>query len=137
MSKEIDFIGRTLKTCGLLALLVLVFGSFYFGFRPTLSVFTGIIWGMVNLYFLALLIRSTMRPQGADKAAALILLLIKFPLLYLSGYLMMVSQYFEPLLLLIGFTMSLLVIVLKAAGRAVLKLDYLEEDRKKEELKRA
>jgi len=137
MKKEIDFIARTLKTCGLLALLVLAFGSFYFGFRPTLSVFTGIIWGMVNLYFLALLIRTTLRPEGADKAAALVFLLIKFPLLYLSGYLMMVSDYFQPLLLVIGFTVSLLVIVLKAAGRAVLKLDYLEEEQSKEELKRA
>ncbi len=97
MKKEIDFIGRTLKTCGLLALLVLAFGSFYFGFRPALSVFTGIIWGMVNLYFMALLIRTTLRPQGADKAAALVFLFIKFPLLYLSGYLMMVSDYFQPL----------------------------------------
>jgi O-antigen/teichoic acid export membrane protein len=132
---EIDFIRRTLRTTGLLALLALVFGSLYFGFSPALSIFTGIIWGMVNLYFLSMLIRSTLRPEGADKMTALILLIIKFPLLYLSGYLMMVSNYFNPLLLVIGFTVNLLVIVLKAAGRALLKLDYLEERPKKESLK--
>jgi hypothetical protein len=133
---ETGFIGRTLKTTGVVALLVLVFGSFYYGFYPTLSVFTGIIWGMVNLYFLALLIRSTLRPDGADKAAALVLIFVKFPLLYFSGYLMLVSEIFNPLLLLIGFTVSLLVIVLKAAGRAILKLDYDEKPHGQENLTR-
>lgn len=136
MHNEAGFIGRTLKTNGVVALLVLLFGSFYYGFYPTLSVFTGIIWGMVNLYFLALLIRATLRPNGADKAAALVLILIKFPLLYFSGYLMMVSDFFDPLLLLIGFTASLLVIVLKAAGRAILKLDYDEQPQGRESVKR-
>jgi len=135
MKKENNFVTRTLKTTGLVALLSLAFGSFYYGFRPSLSVFTGIIWGMINLYFLALLVRSSLRPQGADKASALVFMLIKFPLLYLSGYFLMTNQYFDPLLLVIGFTVSLMVIVLKAAGRALLKLDYLEETEKKESLR--
>ena len=124
------FIGRTLKTCGILGLIVLIFGSYYFGFRPALSVFTGIIWGMVNLYFLNLLVRSSLRPEGADKMTVLVLLFIKVPLLYLSGYFLMTTEYFNPLLLLAGFTATLLVIVLKAAGRALLKLDYLDDNKR-------
>ncbi|MCX6826535.1 MAG: hypothetical protein NTV06_04610 [candidate division Zixibacteria bacterium] len=104
MTPKTGFIARTLQTNGIVALLVLIFGSFYFGFYSTLSVFTGIIWGMVNLYFLALLIRSSLRPEGADMATALILILIKFPLLYFSAYLMITSGFFNPLLLLTGFT---------------------------------
>ena len=124
------FIGRTLKTCGILGLIILIFGSFYFGFPAALSVFTGIIWGMINLYFLNLLIRSALRPEGADKAVVLVLLLIKVPLLYLSGYFLMTTAYFNPLLLLAGFTATLLVIFLKAAGRALLKLDYLDDNKR-------
>ncbi len=137
MRIEANFVSRTLRTTGLVALLSLAFGSFYYGFKPTLSVFTGIVWGMINLYFLSLLVRSSLRPEGADKASALIFLFIKFPLLYLSGYFLMTNDYFDPLLLVIGFTVSLLIIVLKAAGRALLKLDYFEENDKKESLRSA
>lgn len=137
MRIEANFVSRTLRTTGLVALLSLAFGSFYYGFKPTLSVFTGIVWGMINLYFLSLLVRSSLRPEGADKASALIFLFIKFPLLYLSGYFLMTNDYFDPLLLVIGFTVSLLIIVLKAAGRTFLKLDYFEENDKKESLRSA
>lgn len=137
MRIEANFVNRTLRTTGLVAILILAFGSFYYGFKPSLSAFTGIVWGMVNLYFLSLLVRSSLRPEGADKASALIFLFIKFPLLYLSGYFLMTNDYFDPLLLVIGFTVSLLIIVLKAAGRALLKLDYFEENDKKESLRSA
>jgi hypothetical protein len=85
---------------------------------------------MINLYFLNLLIRSSLRPEGADKATVLVLLFIKVPLLYLAGYFLITNDYFNPLLLLVGFTVTLLVIVLKAAGRALLKLDYLDSNEK-------
>jgi len=119
----LSFIGRTLKTTGVISLLVLIFGSFYYGFHPTLSVFTGIVWGMINLYFLALLIRTTLKPGEIDKQSALVILLLKFPLLYISGYFIVTSDYFNPLLFLAGFTVVLLVIVMKALGRTLLKLD--------------
>ncbi len=132
---DLTFIGRTLKTTGAISLLVLIFGSFYFGFQPTLSVFTGIIWGMINLYFLSLLIRATLKTGEIEKTSALILLLIKFPLLYVSGYFMIVSDYFQPILLLTGFTLVLLIIVLKAVGRTILKLDNVNMSHKQESLK--
>lgn len=119
----IEFIMRTLKTAGALSLLVLIFGTSYYGFYPSLSVFTGMIWGMVNLYFLSLLVRSTLKPDGVEMKTALVLLLIKFPLLYITGYLMVTSDFFKPILLLVGFTMVLVVMVLKAVGRTILNLD--------------
>jgi len=132
---EMGFIGRTLKSAGIVGLVILIFGSYYFGFNPGLSVFTGIIWGMVNLYFLSALVRLTLRPEGAEKAAALVIVLIKFPLLYFVGYLIMTSNFFNPLLLVAGFTINLLVIVLKAAGRALLKLDYVDGNEEQKSLK--
>lgn len=119
----IEFITRTLKTVGALSLLILIFGTSYYGFYPSLSVFTGMIWGMVNLYFLSLLVRSTLKPDGVEMKTALVLLLIKFPLLYITGYLMVTSDFFKPILLLVGFTMVLVVMVLKAVGRTILNLD--------------
>ena len=121
---EISFIERTLRTASVLSLLILIFGSFYFGFAPSLSVFTGLIWGIVNLYFLSLLIRTTLKPDDVDKTSALVLLFIKIPLLYLAGYFLMTTSYFNPILLVVGFTVILLVIALKAAGRTLLNLDH-------------
>lgn len=132
---DIGFVSRTLRTTSLLALVVLIIGTFYFGFYPTLSVVTGIVWGMVNLYFLERLVRSTLRPEGIDKTAALVYLFIKFPLLYASLYFMVTSDFFDPILLLVGFTVVLLVIVLKAAGRVLLKLDNNEFKNRQESLK--
>ncbi|UCD17857.1 MAG: hypothetical protein JSV44_02835, partial [Candidatus Zixiibacteriota bacterium] len=90
---------------------------------------------MVNLYFISLLVRSTLRPDGVDKTAALVILFIKFPLLYVSGYLMVVSDFFNPILLLVGFTVNLLVMVLKAVGRTILKLDNMDISDRQESLK--
>lgn len=132
---DIGFVSRTLRTTSLLALVVLIIGTFYFGFYPTLSVVTGIVWGMVNLYFLERLVRSTLRPEGIDKTAALVYLFIKFPLLYASLYFMVTSEFFDTILLLVGFTVVLLVIVLKAAGRVLLKLDNNEFKNRQESLK--
>ncbi len=129
---EINFIERTLRTAGLLALIILIFGTFYYGFLPTLSVFTGLIWGIVNLYFLAILIRSTIRPDDVDKVGALVVLFIKIPLLYLTGYFMITSTLFDPILLLIGFSVLLLVIVLKAIGRTILNLDQISGKERQE-----
>jgi len=126
---DLNFIDRTLRTSGIVSIVILIFGSFYYGFNPSLSVFTGIIWGMVNLYFLSLLIRATLRPEGADKMSALVLLFIKIPLLYFTGYLMVTSPFFNPLLLLAGFSVVLVVIVLKAAGRALLGLDQTKAEK--------
>ncbi|RKX23032.1 MAG: hypothetical protein DRP51_01365 [Candidatus Zixiibacteriota bacterium] len=122
---DIGFIERTLRTAGILSLLVLIFGSFYYGFIPSLSVFTGLIWGIVNLYFLSLLVRATIRPDDVDKVGALVILFIKIPLLYLAGYFLVTSILFDPILLLIGFSVLLLVIVLKAIGRTIMNLDHI------------
>lgn len=85
---------------------------------------------MVNLIFLSALVRSTLRPEGADVFRAVGLLLIKFPLLYLSGYFLLKVSQFEPYHLLIGFTSVFGVILLKVLGRLFLALDEKNESDK-------
>ncbi len=118
-----DFITRTLRTTGVLLLIVFVVGIYYFGFYDSLAVLSAGIWSMVNLIFLAALVRTALKPDGVDKLAAAGLALIKFPLLYAAGYFLLTVEFFRPIPLLIGFSMVLVVMVLKAAARAFLKLD--------------
>lgn len=120
---ETDFIDRTLKTTGWVLVVSLVFGTYYFGVYPALAFFSGGVWGMVNLLFINKLVRSTIKPGGVDTPRAIGLALVKFPFLYLAGYALLKVPQFEPLHLLAGFSLLLVIMVLKVAGRALLGLD--------------
>lgn len=122
-SMDISFIDRTLKTTAVLILLFLALGSLHFPFYDVLAVVSGAIWSIINLYFLALLVKATIRPEGPDKAAALVFLFIKVPLLYLAGYFLIKVPMFGVGYLVIGFSVPLAVILLKVLGRVLLGLD--------------
>ncbi|HVP07375.1 MAG TPA: hypothetical protein VMS71_05995, partial [Candidatus Acidoferrum sp.] len=119
----LEFIGRTLRTFGLVLLIFLPFGLYYMGTYPTLAILSGGVWGMINLIFLTELIRGVVRPEGVLVGAAIVIGVIKFPLLYLTVYALFKVPQFKPALLLIGFSGVLLVMVLKAAGRMLLGMD--------------
>lgn len=122
-SFDLDFIARTLRTAGIVLMIVLPFGIYYFGVFPTLSFFFGGIWGMLNLIFLKHLITAVIRPDGVDVPRAVLTGLLKFPLLYVSGYFLISNSHFQPSTLLWGFTLVLGVMVLKVLGRWILHLD--------------
>lgn len=119
----LGFINRTLKTTGILLLVIFPFGTYYFGFYPTLAVFSGGVWGMVNLMLLTRLVRAAIRPEGADKGTVIGVALVKFPLLYGAGYFLATAPIFDPVAVLIGFSLLLAVIVLKVITRALLGTD--------------
>ncbi|HWR84343.1 MAG TPA: ATP synthase subunit I [Candidatus Deferrimicrobium sp.] len=119
----LDFIHRTLKTTGIVLLVVMLPVIYYFGVYPALAVFFGGVWGMVNFIFLTALVRAALRPDGVDKIKVAGLALVKFPLLYLSGYFLLKVKEFEPLHLLIGFSTLLAVMLLKVIARALLGMD--------------
>lgn len=122
-----DFIQRTLRTTGIVLLIVLIVGSMYFGFYTALAVFSGGIWSMINMLFLSALVRMAVRPDGVDKWSVLGLAVIKFPLLYAAGYFLFTIEFFRPLPLIIGISSVLIVMVLKALARAILQLDVMNQ----------
>ncbi|MDF1545063.1 MAG: hypothetical protein P1R58_08170 [bacterium] len=130
-SFDLSFLDRTLRTTAIVFLIMLPFGIYYFGVFPTLAAYSGGIWGMINLIFISALVRSAIRPDGADKNRAIVLSLIKFPLLYSSGYFLLTVEKFSAIHLLIGFSATMVVLVLKAAGRLMLHLDEKEVEQGK------
>lgn len=120
---DFGFLDRTLRTTGVVLLLYLPFGLYYFGLFPTLAIFSGGIWGMLNFIFISALVRAAIRVEGTDIGRAVILSLIKFPLLYGAGYFLLKVSQFEAWHLLIGFTSLLAIMVLKVLGRLFLRLD--------------
>ncbi|MFQ5500523.1 MAG: hypothetical protein ACE5FH_12730, partial [Candidatus Zixiibacteriota bacterium] len=80
------FIERSLKTSGILLLASLPVGLYYYGLYPTLAFFSGGVWGVLNLLLMARLVVKVLSTEGLKLRAALPLLGLKFPLLYLTGY---------------------------------------------------
>jgi len=117
------FIDRSLKTFGLVLLIFLPFGLYYFGVFTALAVFSGGVWGMLNLLFLSKLVKVSLRPEGADRNKTLLIAVFKFPVLYAAGYFLLKIPQFEPLMLVIGFTGMLGIIVLRALNRAVIQVN--------------
>jgi hypothetical protein len=117
------FIDRSLRTFAVVLMVFLPFGLYYFGVFPALAVFSGGVWGMLNLIFLSKMVRVSLRPEGADRGKTLALALLKFPVLYAAGYFLLMIPQFEPLLLVIGFTSLFVIIVLRAVSRAVIQVN--------------
>ena len=126
----LGFLDRSLRTTGILTLIFLPFGYYYMGIFPTLAVFSGAIWGMINLIFISALVRTALRSDKINKLRALGLSAIKFPLIYASGYFLLKISQFDPLLLLIGSSVVMGVIVLKVLGRAMMQLEDNAPDNK-------
>ena len=119
----LEFIYRTLRTTGIVLLILFPFFLYYFGVWKALALFSGGVWGMLNLWFITLTVRAAIRPEGANKQQTIALLLFKFPLLYLSGYFLLKTAQFGPIWLLVGAFMAVAIMLLKAFGRLLLHLD--------------
>ena len=114
------FIDRSLRTFGVVLLIFLPFGLYYMGTYPALAVFSGGVWGLLNLIFISKLVRVSLRPEGADRGKTLLVALFKFPVLYAAGYFLIQVPKFEPLMLVIGFSSLFAVIILRALSRVII-----------------
>ena len=127
----LEFIDRSLRTTGVVLLIFLPFGVYYLGVFPALALFTGGVWGMLNLIFISALVRATIHPGRINKRKVWGMALFKFPFLYCSGYCLLRVSQFEPLVLMIGFSSLLAIIVLRAVSRALTQV-HDEPDRNSE-----
>ena len=125
----LEIIKRTYLTSLILALIVFLYTWAYFNFPSAVGIVTGTIWGCLNLFFITSLVTTFIKVGEKDYTKIWIMLLVKFPILYGLGFLALKINYFNPLSFLIGFTLVLAVIVLKALGK------YLVESVLKRNLK--
>jgi hypothetical protein len=127
-----EFIHRVIKTSLVVAALGFLFVTVYYNFRFGAGILVGTIWGCLNLYFLTNLITEIFSPgKEVKKSKVLLIALVKFPLLYLVGYVLLIIKYFPAVSLVSGFTLIFLVMFLKALGRWVLSLETPKESETK------
>jgi hypothetical protein len=119
----LEFLKRVQQATAVVGALAFVLVSVYHDTNFALGILVGCAWGIGNFYALTLVLTAVLRPDTINKQRAYILAAIKFPLLYVIGFFILRSGWFEPVSLIVGFSLLFLVILLKAAGRAFLHLD--------------
>lgn len=115
---NLDFIDRTLRTTAVILLISLVFGMYYFGLWDTLAFFSGGIFGMVNMMLLKKFVQEAFRPEKIDTVSVVMTALVKFPLLYVSGYFLLTIEQFSVYPIVYGFSLVLAICV-KSIGESI------------------
>ncbi|MCK4857747.1 MAG: hypothetical protein KAT58_07260 [candidate division Zixibacteria bacterium] len=126
----LEFISRIIRMTLILAVLIALFGSVYYNWQESLGILLGAVWGVLNLYFIKGVIVQVVTPKETQKSLAFILVVVKFPVLYVAGYFLLACGYFSPQSLLIGFSLIFAVAFLKVLGRVLLKMDMIEFKKK-------
>lgn len=124
----VEFIHRVIKTSLVLAALGFLFVTVYYDFKFGGGILAGTIWGCLNILFLTRLITEIFSPGTEIRKGKVILIaVVKFPLLYAAGFVLLWIKYFPAMSLVIGFSLLFLVMFLKAMGRWILSLDSREK----------
>jgi hypothetical protein len=126
----IEFIYRIIRTSLIVSVLSFFFVGVYYSLPFGLGLFLGTVWGCLNLFFITQLVTEAFSLEKPNKSKLVLILLVKFPLLYFTGYLLLWLKNFPVESLLVGFTLIFAVTFLNALGRLVLSGISKEEDKK-------
>ena len=85
--------------------------------------FLGLSWSLVNLYLIGLIVEAMLSKGPVRRLRIVVILLLKVPVLYAIGFLLLSSGWFPVVSLVAGFVWPLTVILLKVLGRLVLGMD--------------
>lgn len=104
------------------AVAAIVLGTYYgLGFGGGFAL--GLAWSLVNLHFLGNLIKNVITTEDKRTAHVVVAVVLKFPLLYALGFLLITRDWLSIGGLVAGFSWPFAVLVLKAFGRVYLKMD--------------
>jgi len=125
----LEFINRIIRTSLIVSALAFLFVAVYRNFPFGLGLFLGTAWGCLNLFFITQLVVEAFSLKKPNKGKLTLILLVKFPLLYYAGYILLRLRYFPVESLLIGFTLIFAITFLKALGQVLLS-SVSREDKK-------
>lgn len=117
-----DFIKRSLKVSIIITLIFAPFLFHYLGQSVAWGFIAGAAWNILNVYLLSQAITRLVVPANADhgdntdKGTAVVAGLLKFPVLYGLGYVFVRYTNASVYGIMAGFSLILIVFVLKALG---------------------
>ncbi len=112
----LEFIARTIRTSLILSVAIFIFGTVYFDWSYSLGISIGLIFNCANLYFIKGIIKHTITPGDRKPLPIFAISIVKFPVLYFAGYLILSADIAPVSSYMIGFVLLFGVIVLKVLG---------------------
>jgi len=120
---DLKFVDRIIRTTLILAAILFPFFALYIGMNFALSVLSGAVWGVLNLWAIKIIVTSLMPGGKKNIIVGLLVLFLKLPVLYVAGFLLVTWDYLSVSGLLWGFSGVLIVTLFKVLGRMYLGLD--------------
>jgi hypothetical protein len=115
-----DFIRRVIKTTIIVTIFVALFTTSYYNIHFAFGLVIGSMWNIINFWLIRLVVVGGLSKTPIRKSKLLILILVKFPLLYGLGYLIVRFGKFTAGSLLCGFSLLFIVLLLKTLGILIL-----------------
>lgn len=115
----VEFVVRIVKTTTVVAFVAALFSATYFSPAAGAGLWLGAVWGCLNLLATSHAVRLLIATEKPGKLRVLLLSFVKFPLLYGLGFLLLRIGVFSPESLVSGFSLVLLIILLKALGASM------------------
>lgn len=111
-----NFIIRSLKTALIVTIIFAPFVQLYFGTYFTLGFITGSVWNIVNVFLLFKVSNVLVPSNESKKTWGLASDMLKFPVLFGAGYLVIKYTRVSLYGIMIGFSLLLIVFILRAVG---------------------
>lgn len=125
---DLEFLARVRKSTIITGAVLALPAATYWGLGEGMAWVAGVAWSLVNLHFITAVVRSVITADDRVKRRIIGLVLVKFPVLYGAGFLLLWPGWLPAGGLVAGFSWPLAVLFLKAAGRVWLKLDETSID---------
>lgn len=120
---NLNFVDRIIKTSIILSLLAFPFLAVYIKTSFAVAYLLGCLWGCLNLLAIRFLITQAISPNPKNNILIILLIFVKFPIIYFLGYLLVIWPYASIYGLLWGFSSIFIVTLLKVISRQMLHLD--------------
>lgn len=125
---DLAFLARVRKMSIITAVIAAVPVATYWGIGMGAAWLAGVAWSLLNLFFIGEVIKNVITAEERELIKILVAVVIKFPVLYAIGFLLLWWEQLPVLGLVAGFSWPFLVMILKAIGRAYLRMDDPQMD---------
>ena len=133
-SMDLAFLARVRRTSLIVAAVAAIPVATYWGLWMGAAWLAGVVWSLVNLLFIGEVVKNVITAEDRNSLKILAAATIKFPVLYAIGFFLLWNGKLPAAGLVAGFSWPFAVMILKAIGRAYLRLDE-STDSSRDELK--